>query len=40
MKDAVGKALDAATAKDARGFFAHCGYRTRAEPAALSETLR
>ena len=25
---AMGRALDAVTAKDARGFFGHCGYRT------------
>jgi hypothetical protein len=25
--EAMGKALDAVTAQDARGFFAHCGYR-------------
>ena len=40
LVEAIGKALDAVTAKDARGFFAHCGYHTRAEPAGLSETLR
>jgi hypothetical protein len=25
--EAVGQALDAVTARDARGFFEHCGYR-------------
>ena len=40
LVEATGKALDAVNAKDARGFFAHCGYRMRAEPAGLSETLR
>ncbi len=24
----MGRALDAVTARDARGFFGHCGYRT------------
>ena len=28
LVDAMGKALDAVTARDARGFFEHCGYRT------------
>ena len=28
LVEAIGEALDADTAKDARGFFAHCGYRT------------
>jgi transposase len=27
LVEAIGKALDAVTARDARGFFAHCGYR-------------
>jgi transposase len=27
LVEAMGKALDALTAQDARGFFAHCGYR-------------
>ena len=27
LVEAMGKALDAVTAQDARGFFAHCGYR-------------
>jgi transposase len=26
--EAMGRALDAVTARDARGFFRHCGYRT------------
>ena len=26
LVEAMGKALDAVTARDARGFFAHCGY--------------
>jgi len=25
---AMGRALDAVTARDVRGFFGHCGYRT------------
>lgn len=29
---AMGRALDAVTARDARGFFAHCGYRTMDQP--------
>ena len=28
--EAVGKALDAVTPRDVRGFFEHCGYRLRA----------
>jgi hypothetical protein len=27
LVEAMGKALDAITARDARGFFEHCGYR-------------
>ncbi len=27
MIEAIGRALDAVTAQDARGFFGHCGYR-------------
>jgi transposase len=27
LLEAIGKALDAITARDARGFFEHCGYR-------------
>jgi len=40
LVEATGKALDAVNAKDARGFFAHCGYHMRAEPAGLYETLK
>ena len=29
--EAMGAALDAITAQDARGFFGHCGYRTPAQ---------
>ena len=29
--EAMGRALDAVTARDARGFFEHCGYRTPAQ---------
>ena len=28
LVEAIGKALDAASARDAEGFFEHCGYRT------------
>ena len=28
LVEAMGRALDAVTASDARGFFGHCGYRT------------
>lgn len=28
--EAVGKALEAVTPRDVRGFFEHCGYRLRA----------
>jgi transposase len=28
LVEAMGKALDAVTARDARGLFEHCGYRT------------
>jgi len=28
--EAMGRALDAVTASDARGFFEHCGYRAKA----------
>ncbi len=27
LVEALGRALDAVTARDARGFFEHCGYR-------------
>ena len=30
--EAMGAALDAITAQDARGFFGHCGYRTPVQP--------
>jgi hypothetical protein len=33
----VGRALDAVTAQDARGFFEHCGYRLPGQP--LSQPL-
>ncbi len=29
--EAIGRALDAVTARDVRGFFGHCGYRTRVD---------
>ena len=29
--EVMGRALDAVTARDARGFFEHCGYRTSAQ---------
>ena len=32
LVEAMGKALDAVTARDARGFFEHCGYRASAQP--------
>jgi transposase len=31
LVEAMGRALDAVTAKDARGWFAHCGYAGRAQ---------
>jgi transposase len=30
--EAMGRALDTVTAKDARGFFEHCGYSLPAQP--------
>jgi len=30
LVDAVGRALDAVTAKDTRGFFGHCGFQESA----------
>ena len=30
--EAMGRALDGVTNRDARGFFEHCGYRTLAQP--------
>ncbi len=32
LVDAIGRALDAVTARDARGWFAHCGYPLGAQP--------
>ena len=32
LMEAMGKALDALTARDARGFFEHCGYRALGQP--------
>ena len=32
LVEAMGKALDAITARDARRFFEHCGYRASAQP--------
>jgi transposase len=32
LVEAMGKALDAVTVGDARGFFEHCGYRAMAQP--------
>ena len=32
LVDALGRALDAVTAKDARGFLSHCGYRLLSQP--------
>ena len=32
LVEAMGKALDALTAPDARGFFEHCGYRALGQP--------
>ena len=32
LVEAIGRALDAVTAKDARGWFAHCGYPLDAQP--------
>ena len=29
---AMGRALDAVTVQDARGFFGHCGYRSMGQP--------
>jgi len=31
LVEAIGKALDAVGARDARGFFEHCGYRVRGQ---------
>ncbi len=32
LVEAMGKALDAITVRDVRGFFQHCGYRTVVQP--------
>ena len=32
LVEAMGKALDAITAREARRFFEHCGYRASAQP--------
>lgn len=32
LVEAIGRAIDAVTAKDARGWFAHCGYPLDAQP--------
>ena len=32
LVEAMGKALDAVTTRDARGFFEHCGYRALGQP--------
>ncbi len=32
LVEAIGRALDAVTARDARGWFAHCGYPLDAQP--------
>src|SRR3712207_5840242 len=32
LVEAMGKALDTVTARDARGFFEHCGYRALGQP--------
>ena len=32
LVEAMGKALDAITSRDARGFFEHCGYRALGQP--------
>ncbi len=32
LVEAMGQALDAVSARDARGFFAHCGYRSVGQP--------
>ncbi len=32
LVEAMGKALDAVSARDARGFFEHCGYRALGQP--------
>ncbi len=32
VRVAMGRALDAVSAQDARGFFGHCGYRSVGQP--------
>jgi transposase len=32
LVEAMGRALDAVSAQDARGFFGHCGYRSVDQP--------
>ncbi len=32
LVEAIGRALDAVTARDARGWFTHCGYPLGAQP--------
>ena len=32
LVEAMGKALDAITSQDARGFFEHCGHRAPGQP--------
>ena len=32
LVESIGKALDAVGARDARGFFTHCGYRSLEQP--------
>ena len=32
LVEAMGRALDAVTVQDARGFFGHCGYRSMGQP--------
>ena len=32
LLEAIGAAISAITGQDARGFFAHCGYRTTVQP--------
>jgi transposase len=32
LVEAMGRALDAVSARDARGFFGHCGYRPVGQP--------
>jgi hypothetical protein len=32
LVESMGRALDAVSARDARGFFGHCGYRLVGQP--------